>query len=328
MPRNGSLQNTPNPTRLSDANASSTERPGTGSPAGTSGPLSGPASAAGASTYSSEETDLTDEFGLDGFLNLPPPPSMGMDGKTSVLVRPGQAASASNVASASGLGPLPVLDRIKPPSPPNTGPLNLEAPLRANTASNGGGLWQPPVTDAPAGSGFPHNGNGSTFPPSPTNWGSPGSDERSAPPGDRRGVRPVLSPADENGSPNPILGNGRSEVLPPGARSMTSHVAAPPPRSPEQATDGNIDRDPKPPKQDLLASVADRGAAVQKPTLDQETADELMEPAKPWRTLVLTSMALFASLAANVYLGWVALGIYRRYREVAAQLHRFQASMT
>ncbi len=31
--------------------------------------------------------------------------------------------------------------------------------------------------------------------------------------------------------------------------------------------------------------------------------------------------------AANLYLGWVALGVYRRYREVVAQLHRVQTSL-
>jgi hypothetical protein len=62
--------------------------------------------------------------------------------------------------------------------------------------------------------------------------------------------------------------------------------------------------------------------ASQKPTIDEKTARELAEASKPWFPLVLTSFALFASLAANMYLGWIAIGIYRRYRSVVGQLHQ------
>jgi hypothetical protein len=64
--------------------------------------------------------------------------------------------------------------------------------------------------------------------------------------------------------------------------------------------------------------------ASQKPTIDEKTARELAEAEapKPWFPLVLTSFALFASLAANMYLGWIAIGIYRRYRSVVGQLHQ------
>ena len=37
---------------------------------------------------------------------------------------------------------------------------------------------------------------------------------------------------------------------------------------------------------------------------------------KPWGVLVLTSLLLFASLALNLYLGWVARGAVLRYREL------------
>jgi hypothetical protein len=67
-----------------------------------------------------------------------------------------------------------------------------------------------------------------------------------------------------------------------------------------------------------------KDAAFQKPTIDEKTAQELAaaEASKPWLPLVLTSFALFASLAANMYLGWIAVGIYRRYRSVVGQLHQ------
>ena len=71
-------------------------------------------------------------------------------------------------------------------------------------------------------------------------------------------------------------------------------------------------------------------AAAQKPTLDAETAERLkqLQAEHPWVPLVLTSLALFGSLAANAYLGWVAVGIYHRYRDMCEQLHEAQASLT
>ena len=37
-----------------------------------------------------------------------------------------------------------------------------------------------------------------------------------------------------------------------------------------------------------------------------------VEPAKPWLPLTLTILGLFASLGANVFLGWIAWGFRRR----------------
>ena len=39
-----------------------------------------------------------------------------------------------------------------------------------------------------------------------------------------------------------------------------------------------------------------------------------MPAAKPWLPLWLTAVALFASLGANVYLGWIAVDVRRRWR--------------
>jgi hypothetical protein len=64
-------------------------------------------------------------------------------------------------------------------------------------------------------------------------------------------------------------------------------------------------------------------AAASKPTLDKRTAEQL--ESKPWVPLVLTSLGLFMSLAANMYLGWIAMGVYRRYRDVVDQLRQADA---
>ena len=42
--------------------------------------------------------------------------------------------------------------------------------------------------------------------------------------------------------------------------------------------------------------------------------DSSPSAAKPWLPLWLTAVALFASLGANVYLGWIAIDVRRRWR--------------
>jgi hypothetical protein len=42
---------------------------------------------------------------------------------------------------------------------------------------------------------------------------------------------------------------------------------------------------------------------------------------RPWVPLIGTMLALFASLGANIYLGWNTLDLRNRYRTLAAQLH-------
>jgi len=38
---------------------------------------------------------------------------------------------------------------------------------------------------------------------------------------------------------------------------------------------------------------------------------------KPWWPLTLAMLALFASLGGNLYMGWIAVDVYRRYLEMA-----------
>jgi hypothetical protein len=42
--------------------------------------------------------------------------------------------------------------------------------------------------------------------------------------------------------------------------------------------------------------------------------------AQVWWPLTMTVVILFASLGGNLYLGWLALDFYRRYREAAWEL--------
>jgi hypothetical protein len=45
----------------------------------------------------------------------------------------------------------------------------------------------------------------------------------------------------------------------------------------------------------------------------EETVSE--KPARPWFPLIITLFGLFASVGANVFLGWVAIDFHRRYRK-------------
>jgi len=49
---------------------------------------------------------------------------------------------------------------------------------------------------------------------------------------------------------------------------------------------------------------------------------------RPWMTLVLICLLLFASIGLNVYLGWIARGIYVRYRTLSLETLDKQAAAT
>lgn len=134
------------------------------------------------------------------------------------------------------------------------------------------------------------------------------------------GSFPVPAAGPETGLPEPIRGAGLKPDAPTSIDAMASN------QTPNQPT-----------TRDLLNQFAanQREAAAQKPTIDKEEAERLinerareLQAQHPWPPLVFTALALFGSLAANLYLGWIASGTYRRYRDVCDELHEAQASMT
>ena len=44
---------------------------------------------------------------------------------------------------------------------------------------------------------------------------------------------------------------------------------------------------------------------------------DLADSDKPWWPLTLAMLALFASMGGNLYMGWIAVDVYRRYLEMA-----------
>jgi hypothetical protein len=50
------------------------------------------------------------------------------------------------------------------------------------------------------------------------------------------------------------------------------------------------------------------------------------EAVRPWTPLILTTLALFASLGANAYLAWLAWSFFWRYRDAITDLARSRSS--
>ncbi len=56
------------------------------------------------------------------------------------------------------------------------------------------------------------------------------------------------------------------------------------------------------------------------------SSGEQAEEAKPWFPLTLTALFLFGSVGLNLYLVWIARGIYVRYRTVSDELREIRAA--
>jgi hypothetical protein len=272
------------------------------------------------------------------------------DGKASVLVRPEVRGRDGDIVPLRqpGAGPLED-DRdaasgsssrvlILPPPPVIDPPVNQNgtgkspvadasssgfqipsfdltpdtAPQPRDTSLPDGGSWQAPPSTEPASDPNPEP----TLPTSRGILGWPPRDAKNPRGDDAR--RPIPSPDAKATRPAPIRDLSQQSPAqreePPKKVSLT----IPGTDQPASFTGAMPHEAGNEPDVDLAMNQA----ASQKPTIDEQTAKQL-EP-RPWLPLVLTTLALFASLAANLYLGWVALGIYRRYRLVVDQLHHAQ----
>jgi hypothetical protein len=58
--------------------------------------------------------------------------------------------------------------------------------------------------------------------------------------------------------------------------------------------------------------VMGTGEPTRQAPLPEPAAKQPEAPGKPWLPLMLTLLALFASLGLNVFLGWIAVGLRRR----------------
>jgi hypothetical protein len=62
---------------------------------------------------------------------------------------------------------------------------------------------------------------------------------------------------------------------------------------------------------------ADLAEAANDPAVGFLRQESHVEPSdKPWWPLTLAILALFASMGGNLYMGWIAVDVYRRYLEM------------
>jgi hypothetical protein len=291
-------------------------------------------------------------------LNLPPPPrDLDSDGTSSVLIRDRSSdlaarrreepAARASTGSLLNLPPPPTDDVAENRTgwDPNGGiaQQNSTASSLVQESNPRKSATNPPEQTTPSGdSQLSFDRERTTL---SDDTGSPNRSVeiwQPTPPRDpAERPSPIGRPSNDDSMLTPIRDPDRAESKPsgpslqsPGVSNKTAQgdsgtderlaldmqdspvVSEPPPEDIDGAQENASDA--KPAEEDL--------AALHKPTLDEETRQLLaeQEAEKPWTPLVVTSLALFASLALNLYLGWVAMGIYRKYRGLALRLHHAQ----
>jgi hypothetical protein len=135
---------------------------------------------------------------------------------------------------------------------------------------------------------------------------------------------------------------GRTETV---ARQTAPHTQAPaaPARSqqPAYAPPLTQAQNPQPPNyqqpannwQQAPAAAAPNYSVAQLPPnyVQQQqpaTTTAAEEEVRPWTPLILTTLALFASIGANGYLGWLAWSFFWRFRDSASDLARARTAAT
>jgi hypothetical protein len=119
----------------------------------------------------------------------------------------------------------------------------------------------------------------------------------------------------------PSAGEVRSYRIIVGSGSLPRE--APPPRPAYRAEPGGRPSDgwpalPVEPREKARTPGAAAGLSSSAGSTGQANrgAGPSAEPAKPWLWLTVTLLGLFASLGSNVYLGWIALDLWRRCRRL------------
>ncbi len=71
---------------------------------------------------------------------------------------------------------------------------------------------------------------------------------------------------------------------------------------------------------------ANNQTVAQSPTTTPATAKIEAVPERPWTPLILTTLALFASMGANAYLGWLSWSFFWRFRDAVTEAARARAN--
>jgi hypothetical protein len=69
-------------------------------------------------------------------------------------------------------------------------------------------------------------------------------------------------------------------------------------------------------------TLRDYRAGLPDPSRDRiaDPRDSRQTKEKPWGALTMAVFALFASMGGNLYMGWIAVGIYQKYMDLADDL--------
>lgn len=239
---------------------------------------------------------------------VPPPPvaDLPMDpvlppGTPMNMRQPGIAAGAPSAAPPIGSTAPGTLPGLPPPPADNTVPPISSDPNRPPAAVP---QYEPPATPQYEPPPTPQ------YEPPTTSRPTLGAGVNEAPP---RGNRYRDNPAPASGSD--------SSSLPPGG---FSYPGAPPsigtPRKNEPPAAVQTTNAPAP-AEAKKGTAAAAGATSDPPPHDPPGDSKTTQERAPWLPLIGTLLALFASLGANVYLGWNTVALRSQYRSLVAQLH-------
>jgi hypothetical protein len=224
---------------------------------------------------------------------------------------------------------VPGSDPALPQTPPLPRP-RIEAP-RSDAANP-----YPPLTNSNANSGYsplPDNRSGIWQSDPANNQYSPGGMRSNEPAGWSAGLNDPRNAQYGNDPRNSAAWSqpADSRLFPVGydPRANSAHNDAP------VAPDRNYAQRPAsdPPATPPAAPAAPAPAAPTWQTAppngwatNSSLAKAADEAVRPWTPLILTTLALFASLGANAYLAWLAWSFFWRYRDAITDLARSRSS--
>ena len=236
---------------------------------------------------------------------LPAPPSSNSD----------SAPPPTGNANENEMEPPPLLPRGGAFEPPPAGPTGSDPR---------GGTFEPPAAgpnnSESRGGTFPIERNDTTkLQPIPRSPGAKSLTERlseklgtSSPESPMRPASHVEPTSSVDNSTSP----SRFGSLPkPGTEPSEKESHAAPIRGIDKKTSPATER------KEVTDGASRRRSVAVSPARRSKSqgASASSETSRPWGTLFVTSVLLFASIGLNIYLGWVTFGAVQRYRELARE---------
>lgn len=218
------------------------------------------------------------------------------------------------------LPPRPATDPMNPnnpntnpntnPNQPNPNPYGQYDPNRGNPNYNTGGATGTNNTNP---YGIPPYSNPYGQPPN----GQPGAGQPPAQPN----YPPNYANYPPYGQTNPYAEPPRGSTQPPyyGPQPQPQPQPQPAPQPPVVAAAPVPDPAPTAAPAPAAAPVSTTSARPSDVGYPSRSADAAPDE-HPWLPMMVTSLALIASLGANLFLGWIAMGLYDRYRRALTDM--------